>query len=71
MAAGAKHSLAVNEWGQVFSWGSNEMSQLGYETENDVITPKIIRTLATNHVIQVASGQFHSIALTNSKFLND
>ncbi|XP_063703150.1 probable E3 ubiquitin-protein ligase HERC4 isoform X2 [Culicoides brevitarsis] len=66
VAAGAKHSLAINEWGQVFSWGSNELSQLGYDTENDIVTPKIIRSLATKHVIQVSCGQFHSLALTNS-----
>lgn len=71
VAAGAKHSLAINEWGQVFSWGSNEMSQLGYETESDMVTPKIIRALATKHVVQVASGQFHSLALTNSKCFDD
>uniref|UniRef100_A0A336LYC2 CSON004352 protein n=1 Tax=Culicoides sonorensis TaxID=179676 RepID=A0A336LYC2_CULSO len=66
ISAGSNHSLAINEWGQVFSWGSNELSQLGFETENDVTTPKIIRTLATKRVIQIACGQFHSLALTDS-----
>lgn len=28
-ACGAFHTLAINEWGQLFSWGSNSEGQLG------------------------------------------
>lgn len=28
-ACGAYHTIAVNEWGQLFSWGSNSEGQLG------------------------------------------
>lgn len=29
VACGEHHSVAVNEWGQIFSWGSNSHGQLG------------------------------------------
>ena len=29
VACGESHTLAVNEWGQVFSWGSSSHGQLG------------------------------------------
>jgi len=28
-SCGSDHTLAVNEWGQVFSWGSDSYGQLG------------------------------------------
>jgi alpha-tubulin suppressor-like RCC1 family protein len=28
-SCGSDHSLAINEWGQVFSWGSDLYGQLG------------------------------------------
>lgn len=36
-ACGAYHTLAVNEWGQLFSWGSNTEGQLG----NDIYSYKV------------------------------
>ena len=28
-SCGSNHSLAINQWGQVFSWGSDSYGQLG------------------------------------------
>jgi len=28
-SCGSDHSLAINQWGQVFSWGSDSYGQLG------------------------------------------
>lgn len=69
MACGVQHSVAVDEWGQSFSWGSDSMGQLGsnlgaYAQDK----PKFVKELATKNVIQIACGAYHSIALTNSKF---
>lgn len=33
VAAGARHSLALTEGGDLFSWGGNECGQLGYENK--------------------------------------
>ena len=53
---------------QVFAWGSNATGQLGLNAvsaEPIVQIPKIVKSLATKHVVQIACGQNHSLALTN------
>lgn len=71
ICAGDEHSLALNEWGQVYSWGSDHKGQLGQK--HDALTsstslltqPKIIRSLTTFHIVQIASGYHHNLALSN------
>ncbi|XP_065221289.1 probable E3 ubiquitin-protein ligase HERC4 isoform X2 [Planococcus citri] len=67
IACGEHHSIAVNEWGQVFSWGSNLHGQLGFSDNLGGFQPepKIIKTLATKNVVQVSCGYKHCLALTN------
>ncbi|XP_022919461.1 probable E3 ubiquitin-protein ligase HERC4 isoform X2 [Onthophagus taurus] len=67
VACGMSHSLALNEWGQVFAWGSNSDGQLGLQLNVDnQSTPKIIKTLTTRHIIQIACGANHNIALASN-----
>lgn len=62
--------MALDEWGQIFSWGSDSMGQLGSNLGSYAQDkPKIVKFLATKNVIQIACGSYHSIALTNSKCL--
>lgn len=62
--------MAINEFGQLFTWGSNNCGQLAKDTnELQNSTPKIVKVLATKHIIQIASGHFHSLALTISKII--
>lgn len=69
VSCGTEHSLSVNEWGQIFSWGAGTVGQLGLDISiTSQPTPKIIRDLAVMQAIQVASGYYHSIALMSSKF---
>ncbi|XP_065584431.1 probable E3 ubiquitin-protein ligase HERC4 isoform X2 [Artemia franciscana] len=66
-AAGFAHSLALGEWGQIFSWGWDASGQLGHNIEqNSVTMPRLLKSLASKHVIQIACGLHHSMALTNS-----
>lgn len=71
VSCGNQHSMAVNEFGQLFSWGSNSVGQLGFKNESASFypEPKLVKALATKHVIQIACGQYHTLALTNSKFM--
>lgn len=70
VACGMQHSTAVDEWGQLFSWGSDSMGQLGSNLGSHAQDkPKFVKGLATSNVIQIACGAYHSIALTNSKYL--
>ena len=67
-ACGSHHTLAKNEWGEIFAWGSNALGQLGLDTRDQIVsTPKMIKSLATKHVIQIACGENHSLALTNGE----
>lgn len=67
IACGSHHTLALNEWGQIFSWGSNSNGQLGLNLQESVnLWPKMIKPLATKQVVQVACGRSHSLALTSS-----
>nr|XP_031849691.1 probable E3 ubiquitin-protein ligase HERC4 isoform X1 [Nomia melanderi] len=67
VACGAHHTLAINEWGQLFSWGSNVKGQLGLNSETIMeCTPRIVKALGTSVIVQVACGMKHTIALTNN-----
>ncbi|XP_068631040.1 probable E3 ubiquitin-protein ligase HERC4 isoform X2 [Battus philenor] len=67
IACGVQHSMALDEWGQPFSWGSDSMGQLGSNLgAHAQDKPKIIKFLAAKSVIQIACGSYHSIALTNN-----
>lgn len=59
--------MALNEWGQCFTWGSNSRGQLGKDATAEAMcaVPKLVKQLATKHVVQVASGLYHTMALTN------
>jgi E3 ubiquitin-protein ligase HERC4 len=60
--------VAINEWGQIFAWGSNNFGQCGFEKDSceNYSVPKIIKSLATKHIVQIACGHFHTLALTNA-----
>ncbi|KAL4716608.1 hypothetical protein ACJJTC_008243, partial [Scirpophaga incertulas] len=69
VACGIQHSVALNEWGQPYSWGCNSMGQLGLDPKsesNSYDVPTIVRLLATQNVIQISCGSYHSLALTNN-----
>ncbi|CAK1546181.1 unnamed protein product [Leptosia nina] len=67
IACGLQHSMALDEWGQPFSWGSDSMGQLGSNLgAHAQDKPKLIKFLATKNVIQISCGSYHTIALTNN-----
>ncbi|XP_063377365.1 probable E3 ubiquitin-protein ligase HERC4 [Cydia fagiglandana] len=67
ISCGMQHSMALDEWGQPFSWGSDILGQLGSNLGSHTQDkPKIVKSLATRNVIQIACGSYHSLALTNN-----
>ncbi|XP_076648302.1 HECT and RLD domain containing E3 ubiquitin ligase 4 [Halictus rubicundus] len=67
VTCGAHHTLAVNEWGQLFSWGSNADGQLGLDSKTVMeCTPRMVKVLCTSTIVQVACGVKHTLALTNN-----
>ncbi|XP_060782469.1 probable E3 ubiquitin-protein ligase HERC6 [Neoarius graeffei] len=67
IACGQDHSLALCDSGQIFSWGAGGDGQLGHS--NSVAKclkplPILIHLPFNIPVVQVACGDFHSLALT-------
>ncbi|XP_060525182.1 probable E3 ubiquitin-protein ligase HERC4 isoform X2 [Cylas formicarius] len=66
VACGTTHSVALSRWGGAFSWGSDYHGQLGQQLGEKIQpVPKIIRSVAPYHLVQVCCGQRHTVALSN------
>lgn len=64
LAAGREHSLAVSEAGETYSFGCGRAS-LGHGDDRwEERTPRLIEALRGVHVIAVAAGSEHSLALS-------
>ncbi|KAG7241695.1 hypothetical protein INR49_025160 [Caranx melampygus] len=65
LVCGREHSLALSSQNELWAWGSG--CQLGLVTNNfPVYRPQKVEHLAGRHVIQVACGAYHSLALVRS-----
>lgn len=65
LVCGREHSLALSAQNEVWAWGSG--CQLGLVTKTfPVHKPQKVEHLAGRHVIQVACGAYHSLALVRS-----
>lgn len=65
LAFGREHSLALSAQNELWAWGSG--CQLGLVTSTfPVCRPQKVEHLAGRHVIQVACGAYHSVALVRS-----
>lgn len=64
--------LKLMKWYLIFGIGNNVrcfISGTGLGENNDMqLNPKMIKTLATSHVIQITCGYDHSLALTKGVF---
>ncbi|KAG6586925.1 Regulator of chromosome condensation (RCC1)-like protein [Phytophthora cinnamomi] len=70
-SAGERHSLALNEFGQVFAWGRGREGQLGLGdvagVASAVALPRRVGgDLAGQLVTKISCGESHSLALTVS-----
>jgi alpha-tubulin suppressor-like RCC1 family protein len=65
IAAGARHSLALDTDGKVYAWGDNLQGQVGVNTNRSVIrTPtRVTNALAALRIKAVAAGAEHSLVL--------
>ena len=61
---GFEHWLALTSGGQVYSWGHNELGQLGLGTVKPTNVPQLIEELADEVVVQLSCGAAYTMALT-------
>ncbi len=64
ISTGLNHSLALTKNGTIYSWGGNELGQLGLGDYDDRYVPTLVQEAPTN-IIQISSGNDHSLCLTN------
>ena len=61
-ATGQRHVVVLTEKGDVYTFGSSNMMQLGHGSKGDVRLPRLI--LKGKNVQQIACGRYHSMAVT-------
>ena len=64
VAAGEDHSLALNEGGEVYSFGDGDRGKLGHGDTASQLTPRTIAGLLGVRVHSVAAGTYTSLAVT-------
>lgn len=64
--SGGKHAMAITLDGKTFSWGEGEDGKLGHGNRLTLEKPKMIDTLKTKRIRDIACGSAHSAAITSS-----
>jgi alpha-tubulin suppressor-like RCC1 family protein len=79
VAAGGHHSAAINEDGEVFTWGwsgslwklgglghgRGKLGYLGYGIPENIKRPKKVEGLSGVKIVQIACGHHHTLALSD------
>jgi alpha-tubulin suppressor-like RCC1 family protein len=65
IAGGWRHTVALDEDGQMYGWGWNKFGQVGVSNTEDQNYPQIVKGLADQRVTQVSCGWRHTVALTD------
>lgn len=68
VAAGAFHTAAVTESGQLYTWGKEDHGMLGLHHGRDLHRPNLVDMPAP--VVQVACGGWHTMAIDNTGALH-
>lgn len=63
VCAGANHTLAISESGQLWSCGRGRHGQLGQGHFHDEAFLSLIEAVRNERIVSVAAGKFHSMAL--------
>ncbi|XVF31739.1 hypothetical protein REPUB_Repub17cG0018200 [Reevesia pubescens] len=65
VSCGGFFTMALTEEGQLWNWGANSNYELGRGDKVGGWKPKPIPSLESSRIIQIASGGYHSLALTD------
>jgi alpha-tubulin suppressor-like RCC1 family protein len=65
VSANLGHTVALNEDGQIYAWGSNNYGQLGDGSTTDRLRPVLVDT-GSHQVVSVQAGTLHTAALTTN-----
>ena len=67
MRVGQRHSAVISKEGQLFTFGNGNWGVLGHGNESNIKfnAPKLVKALAKKNVVDIALGEYHTIALTD------
>mmetsp|Transcript_18157 Transcript_18157/g.23892 ORF Transcript_18157/g.23892 Transcript_18157/m.23892 type:complete len:547 (+) Transcript_18157:211-1851(+) len=66
IAACGFHTSVLTDRGEAYTWGEGKFGRLGHGTERNQTVPRMIEALMGKRMGHVASGGFHSAAITES-----
>jgi len=74
LACGSYHCFVIDTERRVIGWGLNNYAELGLNTEvgtdgGNVLKPQMIESLVDKNVVEIAGGEHHSLACTESGVL--
>ncbi|KAL1138806.1 hypothetical protein AAG570_008868, partial [Ranatra chinensis] len=64
--SGGKHAMALTIDGKVFSWGEGSDGNLGHGNMSSLEKPRLIETLKSKRIRDIACGSAHSAAITSN-----
>ena len=68
VVCGHEHSLAVDQYGNLFSWGKGDKGRLGQGQDTaDIAVPKMVDGLEHVRVIEMSCGFSHNLVLGKLK----
>ncbi|XP_072611049.1 E3 ISG15--protein ligase HERC5 isoform X3 [Vulpes vulpes] len=62
LACGGSHTALLTKDGLVFTFGAGKYGQLGHNSTQNELRPRLVTELAGNRVTQVACGRWHTLA---------
>jgi RCC1 and BTB domain-containing protein len=65
LSLGYYHAAAINDKGQVFTWGRGINGQLGHGSILNEDSLRVVSALINQFMIDIACGESHSMSLTN------
>ncbi|RDX59031.1 Ultraviolet-B receptor UVR8, partial [Mucuna pruriens] len=66
VAAGAEHSVAITENGELYGWGWGRYGNLGLGDRNDRWIPEKVSSVDCDKMVMVACGWRHTISVSSS-----
>jgi len=65
VSAGAEHTLALTDRGDIYSWGCGAHGKLGHYNDEDQLIPTKIEGFRHVRFVQISTGADHSVCVTS------
>jgi alpha-tubulin suppressor-like RCC1 family protein len=64
ISGGWRHTMALDNEGQLYGWGWNKFGQVGCGNTEDQTSPQLVKTLVDQKITLVVCGWRHTVAIT-------